>query len=62
MRKLFKIGVEDHEKGDVIFSWQPDGNLLATAGRNCALLQISHLCSHLHCRACLYTVVNISLH
>jgi hypothetical protein len=42
MRKLFKIGVEDHEKGDVIFSWQPDGNLLATAGRNCALLPISH--------------------
>jgi hypothetical protein len=40
MRKLFKIGVGDHDKGEVIFKWQPEGNLLATAGVNgaCTLL------------------------
>ncbi|CAM9307951.1 unnamed protein product [Choristocarpus tenellus] len=35
MKRLFKIGTEEHGRGDVIIKWQPEGNLLATAGKNC---------------------------
>ena len=34
MRRLFKIDSSYHGRGSVIFSWQPDGNFLATAGCN----------------------------
>ncbi|CAM9233510.1 unnamed protein product [Chrysoparadoxa australica] len=34
MRKLFMIGSEDHGRGRVLFSWQGEGNMLATAGTN----------------------------
>lgn len=34
MKRLFKISSGEHGKGDVIVKWQPEGNLLATAGKN----------------------------
>jgi hypothetical protein len=34
MKRLFKIGIDRHDSGRVIFSWNPDGNFLATAGKN----------------------------
>jgi hypothetical protein len=34
MKKLFKIGSENHGRGAVLFAWHPEGNLLATAGTN----------------------------
>jgi hypothetical protein len=34
MKKLFKVGVERHDVGKVTFSWHPEGNFLATAGKN----------------------------
>ena len=34
MRRLFKVGSERHDSGKVIFSWHPEGNFLASAGRN----------------------------
>ena len=34
MKRLFTIGDEFHGTGPVLFSWQPDGNFLATAGQN----------------------------
>ena len=35
MKALFLISEERHERGPVIAAWQqPEGNLLATAGRN----------------------------
>lgn len=34
MKRLFKISSGEHGKGAVIVEWQPEGNLLATAGQN----------------------------
>eukprot|EP01038_Epipyxis_sp_PR26KG_P006561 gene6561-9018_t len=34
MKRLYKIGSEKHDVGKVIFSWHPEGNFLASAGRN----------------------------
>eukprot|EP00903_Cladosiphon_okamuranus_P008272 g7961.t1 len=34
MKRLFKISAGEHGKGTVIVKWQPEGNLLATAGQN----------------------------
>ena len=34
MRRLFKVGADRHDSGKVTFSWHPEGNFLATAGRN----------------------------
>jgi len=34
MRGLFTIDDSFHGRGSVLFSWQPDGNFLATAGGN----------------------------
>lgn len=34
MKRLFKISSGEHGKGAVIVTWQPEGNLLATAGHN----------------------------
>jgi len=34
MKRLFHLGEEKHDRGPVVASWQPEGNLLATAGRN----------------------------
>lgn len=34
MKRLFKISCGEHGKGTVIVKWQPEGNLLATAGQN----------------------------
>jgi hypothetical protein len=34
MRRLFKVGDDRHSKGEVIFSWHPEGNFLASAGKN----------------------------
>jgi len=34
MRRLFKVGSDRHDVGKVTFSWHPEGNFLATAGRN----------------------------
>ncbi|CAN0592625.1 unnamed protein product, partial [Laminaria digitata] len=34
MKRLFKISSGEHGKGNVMVKWQPQGNLLATAGQN----------------------------
>mmetsp|Transcript_23630 Transcript_23630/g.32414 ORF Transcript_23630/g.32414 Transcript_23630/m.32414 type:complete len:1528 (-) Transcript_23630:123-4706(-) len=34
MKRLFKVGAERHDIGKVTFSWHPEGNFLATAGKN----------------------------
>jgi hypothetical protein len=34
MKRLFKIGKERHDIGRVTFSWHPEGNFLATAGKS----------------------------
>ena len=34
MRRLFKVGSDRHDVGRVTFSWHPDGNFLASAGKN----------------------------
>lgn len=34
MKRLFKISAGEHGRGKVIVKWQPEGNLLATAGHN----------------------------
>lgn len=34
MKRLFKISAGEHGRGKVMVKWQPEGNLLATAGRN----------------------------
>lgn len=34
MKRLFKISSGEHGRGTVIVKWQPEGNLLATAGQN----------------------------
>ena len=34
MKELFTIEHHNHGVGKVLFSWQPAGNLLATAGVN----------------------------
>lgn len=34
MKRLFKISSGEHGKGKVMVKWQPQGNLLATAGQN----------------------------
>lgn len=44
MRKLFKVGSDRHDVGRVISSWHPDGNFLASAGRNSMPLI---LCMHM---------------
>lgn len=38
MKRLFKIGSDRHGVGSVLFAWHPDGNYLATAGKNCMCL------------------------
>jgi WD repeat-containing protein 19 len=37
MRRLFKVGSDRHSKGEVIFSWHPEGNFIASAGKNCVV-------------------------
>ena len=34
MRRLFKVGSNRHDTGKVTIAWQPDGNFLASAGKN----------------------------
>ena len=34
MRRLFKVGQDRHSAGKVVFSWHPDGNFLASVGKN----------------------------
>ncbi|CAN0072201.1 unnamed protein product, partial [Hapterophycus canaliculatus] len=34
MKRLFKISSGEHGRGTVIVKWQPEGNLVATAGQN----------------------------
>jgi WD repeat-containing protein 19 len=34
MRRLFKVGSERHDVGPVQFSWHPEGNLIASVGKN----------------------------
>ena len=34
MRRLFKVGADRHDVGPVTFQWHPDGNFLASGGRN----------------------------
>lgn len=34
MKKLFKLASKFHGQGPVVFSWQPNGAFLATAGKN----------------------------
>lgn len=34
MRRLFKVGSDRHDVGRVIFSWHPEGNFIASAGKN----------------------------
>jgi hypothetical protein len=34
MKRLFQVGEERHERGPAVAAWQPEGNLLATAGKN----------------------------
>ncbi len=34
MRRLFKVGSDRHDKGKVTFAWHPEGNYLASAGKN----------------------------
>ena len=41
MRRLFKVGADRHGSGGkVVIAWHPDGNFLATAGKN-AVVQIT---------------------
>lgn len=43
MKRLFKISSGEHGRGQVIVKWQPEGNLLATAGQNgaCGFMDIA---------------------
>jgi hypothetical protein len=34
MKRLFTVGEERHDRGAAVAAWQPEGNLLATGGRN----------------------------
>jgi WD repeat-containing protein 19 len=34
MRRLFKVGSDRHGAGPAKFIWHPDGNFLASAGKN----------------------------
>ena len=34
MRRLFKVGSDRHDVGRVIFAWHPEGNFIASAGKN----------------------------
>ena len=34
MRRLFKVGADRHDVGRVTFAWHPEGNFLASAGKN----------------------------
>ena len=34
MRRLFKVGQDRHDVGKVVFAWHPNGEYLASAGRN----------------------------
>ena len=34
MRRLFKVGADRHDVGRVVFAWHPEGNFLASAGKN----------------------------
>eukprot|EP01031_Cornospumella_fuschlensis_P033228 gene33228-40202_t len=34
MRRLFRVGADRHDVGSVTFKWHPEGNFLASAGRN----------------------------
>jgi len=40
MRRLFKVGADRHDVGPVTFAWHPEGNFLASAGRN-GIVQIT---------------------
>ena len=40
MRRLFKVGADRHAVGPVLFSWHPEGNLLASVGKN-GIVQIT---------------------
>eukprot|EP01035_Chromulina_nebulosa_P018174 gene18174-23832_t len=40
MRRLFKIGADRHDSGPVRFIWHPEGNFIASAGRN-GIVQIT---------------------
>lgn len=41
MRRLFKVGADRHDTGKVTFSWHPEGNFLATAGRNGLIILVN---------------------
>ena len=34
MRRLFKVGLDRHDSGKILFSWHPEGNFIASAGKN----------------------------
>jgi hypothetical protein len=41
MRRLFKVGSDRHDRGSITFSWHPEGNFLASAGRNGKQLELN---------------------
>lgn len=43
MQRLFKIGSDRHDVGRVTFSWHPEGNFLASAGKNGKMFIIKFL-------------------
>lgn len=55
MKRLFKVGADRHDVGRVTFSWHPEGNFLASAGRNGKLLTSSHLFNY-----CLPLLLSVS--
>ena len=30
----FKVGLDRHDSGKILFSWHPEGNFIASAGKN----------------------------
>jgi hypothetical protein len=46
MRRLFKVGSDRHDIGRVVFNWHPDGNFLASAGRNGDFCKVVVNCEH----------------
>jgi WD repeat-containing protein 19 len=47
MKKLIKLNSNNHGVGEVTFSWQPNGNFLATAGKNGIEMMILDWCEAL---------------
>lgn len=62
MRRLFKVGNDRHDVGRVTFSWHPDGNFLASAGRN-GIIRKDFCCRcSIVLFVCLYSNVYFSYH